>query len=383
MGFRWRRGRLGLGLGSRVQALASVNTTLWGALLLLGASSLAHEATCPLVCECPKPPACRPGVPLIQDGCGCCQVCAGQFNEMCSALRPCDRGLRCEQAAGSSADRGICRASTPGHPCTKNGKVYQHGESFRPNCRLQCTCEDGRVGCLALCPLHLPTPPVPCPDAHLVQVAGTCCKRWKCTTSYSKDWPQRDGKWKSRFDSVNEVVENRVAAKRSRGHFKARSFRGPGCTVKSTEWSQCSKTCSIGVSTRRSNNNTRCQLREEKRLCQTRPCAMLNDLAPKKGSGCLKTHKEKVPRPFTYEGCTSLKRYKPKYCGLCRDGRCCQPSETRTTKVRFHCPGAGTLVIPVVKIKRCECSRQSGGCAQLPPVSYDWKRSLQDPTEPQ
>ncbi|XP_051899873.1 CCN family member 1-like isoform X2 [Pristis pectinata] len=281
MGFRWRRGRLGLGLGSRVQALASVNTTLWGALLLLGASSLAHEATCPLVCECPKPPACRPGVPLIQDGCGCCQVCAGQFNEMCSALRPCDRGLRCEQAAGSSADRGICRASTPGHPCTKNGKVYQHGESFRPNCRLQCTCEDGRVGCLALCPLHLPTPPVPCPDAHLVQVAGTCCKRWKCTTSYSKDWPQRDGKWKSRFDSVNEVVENRVAAKRSRGHFKARSFRGPGCTVKSTEWSQCSKTCSIGVSTRRSNNNTRCQLREEKRLCQTRPCAMLNDLAPK------------------------------------------------------------------------------------------------------
>ncbi|XP_072887833.1 CCN family member 1-like isoform X1 [Hemitrygon akajei] len=383
MGFGWKSRVPSLALGSLVQVLASTITMLWVVLLLLEALSFAHEVACPLECECPKPPACHPGVPLVMDGCGCCQVCAGQFNEICSVLQPCDQGLHCEQVMEDSAKGGICRASTPGRPCTKDGKVYQHGETFRPSCRLQCTCEDGRIGCLALCPLQLPTPPVSCPNARLVQVVGTCCKKWKCVAQYSKDWARGVAKWKGKFDSINEVVEHRMAAKRLRGHFKNRRVQSPGCMVKATEWSQCSKTCGVGISTRHSNNNTKCKLKEEMRLCQNRPCSMLNDLTPKEGRGCLKVYKEKVPKAFVYESCTSLKKYKPKYCGMCQDRRCCQPSATRTINVRFHCPGSGTLVVQVAKIQRCECSRQASECALMASRSYDWKRSLHGPVEPQ
>ncbi|XP_069775576.1 CCN family member 1-like [Narcine bancroftii] len=172
----------------------------------------------------------------------------------------------------------------------------------------------------------------------------------------------------------------------SRGPFKSWSSNDARCHVKGTAWSECSKSCGIGLSTRLSLHKSRCQLKKETRLCQIRPCSLLEQLHPKEGTGCLKSHKERVPKPFVYKGCNSIKNYSPKYCGMCWDRRCCRPSETRTTKVRFQCPGSGTLVMMVAKIKKCECTRpkgQSRGCAQVPLVTNIWKRSLWDLAVPQ
>lgn len=44
------------------------------------------------------------------------------------------------------------------------------------------------------------------------------------------------------------------------------------CLVQTTEWSACSKTCGMGISTRVTNDNTFCRLEKQSRLCMVRPC---------------------------------------------------------------------------------------------------------------
>ncbi|XP_067865587.1 CCN family member 1-like [Heterodontus francisci] len=350
MGSRSRRGPFGLGLTN--------NPVLWCALALLGSSCLADMAVCPRQCHCPKSLTCPPGVRLVLDDCGCCRICARQFNEDCGTLKPCDRarGLRCQLEVRPNATTGICRASSPGQSCLMNGRVYQHGEVFKQTCRLQCTCKDGKAGCSPLCPSHLPAPPVFCTDAQLVKVPGTCCEKWKCTSSYSKDKALR--RWKEMAMPASQVTKQWKANHKLRGQFKRQSSSHSGCQVKNTMWSACSQTCDMGISIRLSTNNTWCQPKRETRLCQIRPCHMFNDVQLKTGKSCLMSSKEKEPRPFIYGGCTSVRMYKPKYCGFCTDGRCCQPAETRTTRVRFRCLVRGTIVKSVMKIKRCECRKQ-------------------------
>ncbi|XP_041068848.1 CCN family member 1-like [Carcharodon carcharias] len=351
MNFRMKRGPFGLGLGSRL--------ALWCGLVLLGSSSPADLAVCPPDCRCPKSRPCPPGVSLVLDDCGCCWVCARQFNKDCSTLRPCDHdhGLRCQFKANLNATTGICRASSPGRPCLMNGRVHQHGEIFKQTCRLQCTCKDGKVSCTPLCPSHLSLPPAFCKDAQLVKLPGTCCERWKCTSTYSKDdMALKMGKWKEIVMAAGKVAKQRKAVHKPRV-FERQSSSRPDCQVRSTMWSPCSQTCGMGISTRLSTNNTWCQPKQETRLCQIRSCHMLNDVHLKADSKCQKSVKELEPRHFIYQGCTSLRKYKPKYCGLCTDGRCCRPVETRTTKVRFRCLIRGTIVKDVMKIKRCECNQ--------------------------
>jgi len=50
---------------------------------------------------------------------------------------------------------------------------------------------------------------------------------------------------------------------------------GGSCRVETTEWSACSKTCDVGMSTRQSNDNDDCVTRVETRLCQLRPCHII------------------------------------------------------------------------------------------------------------
>lgn len=45
-----------------------------------------------------------------------------------------------------------------------------------------------------------------------------------------------------------------------------------GCKVQTSKWTQCSKNCGLGVSTRVSNSNSKCTARRETRLCQLRLC---------------------------------------------------------------------------------------------------------------
>ncbi|XP_038672906.1 CCN family member 1-like [Scyliorhinus canicula] len=356
---------------------------LYCGVVLLGTWRLADMAVCPAECRCPNSLPCPPGIPLVLDNCGCCKVCARQFNQDCGTLRPCDhaRGLRCQVEAKLNATTGICRASIPGRPCLMNGRVYQHGEIFKQTCRLQCTCKDGKADCSPLCPSHISLPPAFCKDAQLVKLPGTCCKRWKCTSTYSKDSKAlRMGKWKEMVKSAGKVTKqlNTLHSKSEPRGFKRQGTSLSDCLIQNTMWTTCSQTCGMGISTRLSTNNTWCQPKHETRLCQMRPCDMLNGAHLIEGRTCRKSVKELEPRHFAYQGCISLRKYKPKYCGLCTDGRCCQPVETRTTKVRFRCLVRGTKVKSVMKIQRCECSRH---CEQKSALSWPHDRAPGDSSD--
>ena len=72
------------------------------------------------------------------------------------------------------------KAKSTGRPCEYDNKIYQNGEIFRPNCKHQCTCIDGAVGCSSLCPLELALPKLGCSKPRLVKVAGHCCEKLVC-----------------------------------------------------------------------------------------------------------------------------------------------------------------------------------------------------------
>ena len=42
--------------------------------------------------------------------------------------------------------------------------------------------------------------------------------------------------------------------------------------MQTTPWSVCSKTCGVGMSVRVTNDNARCEMRKDRRLCLLRPC---------------------------------------------------------------------------------------------------------------
>lgn len=66
---------------------------------------------CDRPCVCPNPvPQCPTGVPLVLDGCRCCQVCARQLGESCTEMVPCDnlRGLQCDYSASFPGLPGEC-----------------------------------------------------------------------------------------------------------------------------------------------------------------------------------------------------------------------------------------------------------------------------------
>lgn len=75
-----------------------------------------------------------------------------------------------------------------------------------------------------------------------------------------------------------------------------------------------------------------------------------------KGKKCSRMEKPKQPVKLTYAGCSSVKKYWPKYCGSCLDGRCCRPEQTRTLPVQFHCDNGETFTKDVMMIQSCKCS---------------------------
>lgn len=74
----------------------------------------------------------------------------------------------------------LSSAKADGRSCEYNGKIYQNGENFRAGCKHQCTCIDGAVGCVPLCPSHLPLASPSCPGPQLVKVPGQCCLSIDC-----------------------------------------------------------------------------------------------------------------------------------------------------------------------------------------------------------
>lgn len=91
-------------------------------------------------------------------------------------------------------------------------------------------------------------------------------------------------------------------------------------------------------------------------LFQERENTNFPSLFLQKGKKCSKTKKSPEPVHFTYAGCSSVKKYRPKYCGSCVDGRCCTPQQTRTVKMRFRCEDGEMFSKNVMMIQSCRCN---------------------------
>ncbi|KAG5286749.1 hypothetical protein AALO_G00018350 [Alosa alosa] len=334
-------------------------------IIMYGCLAMA-SSTCPSVCVCPlETPRCELGVSLVTDGCGCCKVCARQLNEDCSNTEPCDhiKGLQCNFGASRDATKGICRAKLEGRPCEFNNNIYQNGETFQPSCKHQCTCIDGAVGCVPLCLQELSVPALGCLNPTLVKVPGQCCDKWVCANTDKQN--VKKGQIKPGQPEDNFTQKNKMFSKFSKGNPQA-AYRdqpvtrllssGLKCVTHSTSWSPCSKTCGIGVSTRVTNSNPQCKLVRESRICQVRLCSSFSQSSLKKGKKCSRIEKPKQPVKLTYAGCSSVKKYWPKYCGSCLDGRCCRPEQTRTLPVQFQCDSGETFTKDVMIIQTCKCS---------------------------
>ncbi|XP_022240344.1 connective tissue growth factor-like [Limulus polyphemus] len=332
--------------GSPWQRLPA-NIVLHGLVLFIAISFLAHvscdynvlsskyekvQNSCAYPCQCERNLAlCPEGVPVVMDGCGCCSICARQQGELCGIIQLCDttRQLQCVYSS-PSVDYGICRAKK-GMSCYVAGNRYRDGDSFKLDCKTQCTCQNGTYGCVSLCPLENFRPSAKCHNAQLVHVPGACCREWQCESNVLKD---------------TKITCNRY----------------------STNWTPCSSTCGVGSSRRLTNDNDDCELRNETRLCQIKPCNyQIGELSSNHSPRSRRHHQHCRATvrnlDFIYltdgHNCVSLKRYRPKFCGHCSDKSCCTPKLSTTVNVPFRCYGEeeGTQVMSkfVMFIVKCEC----------------------------
>ncbi|KAG9281794.1 protein CYR61-like isoform X1 [Astyanax mexicanus] len=361
------------------QILQRADLQLLMLLLLLSWSALKVQAECPLKCSCPpSPPSCPPGISSVLDSCGCCRLCARQFNQDCSPTEPCDhiKGLRCLLGAGGDPQRGLCRAEAQGRPCELDGRVYQHGEDFQPSCEHRCSCMDGVVGCIPLCPHHVPLPDWRCTRPRLSTLPGRCCQEWVCDDDNridEEDLSVDPTPYDQTDLTGNELLEMAPAPWDSSAGAPYQEWTStsqshalvPGtCFLQTTDWSPCSSTCGMGVSSRVTNSNAECRLVKETRLCRIRECSESLVQAPKKGKKCQRATRPHRPVPITFAGCSTVRRYRPRSCGSCVDGRCCTPSQTHTVQLRFFCPQGDTFIRNFMWIQQCSCTRNCSNRGQ-------------------
>ncbi|CAB1330064.1 unnamed protein product [Coregonus sp. 'balchen'] len=213
---------------------------------------------------------------------------------------------------------------------------------FQPSCATQCRCLGGGVTCVPLCPEDVRLPSPDCPHPQRVQLPGKCCKEWVCE------------------NMDNTIIQDAITASRSDRLWP--DLSGPqqnptfNCIDQSTEWSVCSRTCGVGVSTRVSNKNPACRLEMQSRLCKVRPCQALQPRrSPMWGRRCEPSYRSVVPVRLVHQGCYSKRVYRPRYCGQCTDARCCTPYRTSTATVAFRCPTGRVLYRAVMMIQSCVC----------------------------
>lgn len=91
-----------------------------------------------------------------------------------------------------------------------------------------------------------------------------------------------------------------------------------------------------------------------------------------KGKKCTQAQKALEPIHLSYGECVSVRLYRPNYCGVCTDGRCCSPRRTRTVPVTFVCPDGERFQKSAMFIQSCKCSSDCGHLNEvaLPPQHW-------------
>ncbi|XP_077601181.1 CCN family member 1-like [Stigmatopora nigra] len=350
-------------------------TQIFSTLFVVWSAVVMADDECPPVCSscAASSPVCPAGVSWVTDHCGCCKICARQFNEDCSTTQPCDhiKGLRCHLGVRGDPERGLCRAEVHGLPCEFNGQLYQHGENFQPSCMHQCTCIDGVVGCMPLCPHQVSLPKSHCSQPRLVRLENGCCEEWVCdednhirvepveltrtTLSKSQLLPNHISALLPSYSQSRQPAA--TGGTSSRAIPMSDVILESRCLPQTTDWTECSTSCGMGISSRITNNKPDCQLIRETRLCMIRTCDLALPLA-KKGKKCQKTVRPQEPVQIAFAGCLTEQHYRPRTCGSCTDGRCCQPSVSRTVQLRFRCPDGESFSRNMMWIQRCSCSKR-------------------------
>ncbi|KAG9328037.1 hypothetical protein JZ751_016893, partial [Albula glossodonta] len=228
--------------------------------------------------DCSQPCSCAEGVPqclmgtsLVVDGCGCCRVCARQMGEHCSLQEPCDhhKDLYCHYSGLSSTRTGVCMARD-GQTCDLGGVVYRSGETFQPSCKHQCICMNGEIGCVPTCTPDIQLPSPHCPAPQRITIPGQCCEEWVCGPT------PPDQTFQPAMASVSTEIYRELGEQWA----ESESVRD-NCVVQTTEWTECSSSCGMGISTRVTNDNQQCQLEKQSRVCLIRPCHAPQDSAIK------------------------------------------------------------------------------------------------------
>jgi len=309
---------------------------------------LADSSACPIDCTCSEDESlkCPGNSRPVFDSCGCCKVCPLQLGDSCdpNVHNMCDRGLHCEYYSRE------CVAKTY-RPCFINGEVRPHGYSYKASCDREVFCSDGHVSQRDLC-YHAESDRenMKCENGASpgkYKRIGDCCNTLMC----EEDVRLKKGKWQ-RYDTLAGVSEKQTA--------KLTLFNNK-CVAQYTQWSDCSEQCGVGFSERIDSRNSKCNLRKIVRNCMVRPCDVPASYKKKSLEKCKKTWRSKEPEHIQLNGCTSTKKYRPRYCRSC-PGFCCKPDVTRTRSIEFGCPNGSVVQEIFMIVKTCVCV--PGECAQ-------------------
>uniref|UniRef100_A0A8C5PYH0 Cellular communication network factor 6 n=1 Tax=Leptobrachium leishanense TaxID=445787 RepID=A0A8C5PYH0_9ANUR len=290
---------------------------------------------CHWPCQCSHKRKCPRGVSLLKDGCGCCKMCAKQLGESCNEADLCDRhkGLYCDFSADSPKfEVGICKyLHSVG--CILNGVLYQNGQTFQPSSYYICLCISDIIGCTALISSKQE-------ENQCAESMGLTKKSEQSSCALEKVQQVTD----SKFIPVYKVLP--LVWKRK-------------CLIQATQWSPCSKTCGMGISIRVTNENSKCELRKDRRLCYLRPCnsTLLDSVEIPRGKTCQPTFQASKPEKLILSECSSVRNYRPTYCGVCKDRRCCIPNRSKIITVQFQCQGEGSFTWKMMWIMSCVCQK--------------------------